>query len=119
VCKNEVILVKVTTVDRVDTLKIFLGDKGTEKEISTMLQEQMRDQKDLPLEDLNDDKEQLDDTDVKIEEIKPRIWTSLGSEAEIILSHAPNQRPLVNKMFFMPRQLFIFNLQIVAVHHRG
>jgi hypothetical protein len=95
VCKNEVILVKVTTVDRVDTLKIFLGEEGTEKEIPSILLERKA-VLETPVEDLNDEDEELEETEIKIEEIKPRVWNTLGSEEEIILSHAPNQRPLVN-----------------------
>lgn len=97
VCKNEVILVKVTTVNRAEILNIFLSDEGTEKEIPSILLER-RALKEIPVDEDLDDEEQLDDTEIKIEEIKPRVWTSLGSEAEIILSHAPNQRPLVNKL---------------------
>lgn len=100
VCKNEVILVKVTIVDRVNTLKILLSDEGTEKEIPSILQQQRAVKK--TVEDFNDE-EELDDTEVTIEEIKLRGWNTLGSEVEIISSHAPNQRPLVNINIFISK----------------
>jgi hypothetical protein len=115
VCKNEVILVKVTTKDRVDTLKIFLGDKGTEKEIPSILLEKKA-VEEITVEDLIDEEELDEDSEIKTEEIKPRGWTSLGSEVDIILSHAPNRRPLVNKLNFPATPVNIFKF-LVAVHH--
>jgi len=71
----------------VERLKIFLTEESVEKEISS-----------LNLETKNPIENEAE-TEIVIEEAeeisKRKDWICLGSEEEIILSHAPKQRPLV------------------------
>ncbi|CAB3363631.1 Hypothetical predicted protein [Cloeon dipterum] len=77
-CKNEIVLAKVETVDGEDQLRIFLSEDEIERETC----------REAACTDIV-----LEEESAKMSAVKS--WSGQGSDAEIIQSHAPNQRPLL------------------------
>ncbi|XP_065351294.1 dynein axonemal intermediate chain 3 isoform X2 [Cloeon dipterum] len=77
-CKNEIVFAKVETIDGEDQLRIFLSEDEIERETC----------KEAACTD-----NVLEEESAKMSAVKS--WSGQGSDAEIIQSHAPNQRPLL------------------------